>query len=700
MGKGRKKRKSVSGGVDYSEYTKAFAKIPFVTKSANQQKGEELNKACFEILEVTKSADGTKGILVGYANKYNVIDLQGDIMIKGAFADDIGKTFPYLLQHNKWDIDAILGEVKILQEDDIGCKCQITLFLEKDDSGEYIFKNANKAYLLAQKGLLKNSIGAFILQREYKEENGQTVRIITKAKLREVSGTLFPANPESIITTVKNETGGNTMDKKMLQALAQQMGKSIEEVAKMLGYALNGEEVTKIEGGAPAAPDTTSPPAPITKEEGAEMNEVLQKALAMALQNIFSGNTQQPQATQKEDDTINKADVEKMIKGAVEKAGLTLKGGKDDMPEYISKNEEKLKAFGETENGRVKLEGAAFAETSKAFMDPAGATQGTLLTVENRSFLAYVQPKLTMWDVCNVSNDDSMAAEFIIDLWDGDVSEELKPGQDDNELDSNFGIKKVMANRIATHVDVPVNMLRNKNIIELATYLQTKIGAKLKLKANNKFAIGTGDGIDGIQGIFKATDIPVVEIATDLPTLKDINKMVAAIPSRYDDHPMVAIMSKTMLYHLYDLELDNQKPLIRSLGNQTGSIDSLFGKYPIIQDDNAGNEIIFGDINRGYGIHLQIDVEIDRDDKILFTKGLTRIQGRIFVGGRVIDQHGLVKMKKAVVRSAPMNMMVNEGEGAALEDLSVPELKALCKERGLTGYSALDKAELVALLKG
>ena len=213
-------------------------------------------------------------------------------------------------------------------------------------------------------------------------------------------------------------------------------------------------------------------------------------------------------------------------------------------------------------------------------------------------------------------------------------------------MDSNFGIKKVMANRIATHVDVPVNMLRNKNIIELASYLQTKIGAKLKLKANNKFAIGTGDGIDGIQGIFKADDVPKVEFETDLPTLKDLNKMVAAIPSRYDDHPMVAIMSKAMLYHLYDLELDNSKPLIRSLGNDKGQVSSLFGKYPIILEDNAGNEIIFGDLERGYGIHLQIDVELDRDDKILFTKGLTRLQGRIFVGGRVVDQHALVKLAK------------------------------------------------------
>lgn len=674
----------IGNTIDYSKASKLFKNIPrSITKSdTGQNQHEEMQKTDFQLLEVKKSNDGTKGILIGYANKYNNVDLHGDIITKGAFAEDVGKTFPYLFQHDKWSIDSVIGQVKILEEDDIGCKCEITLFLDKED-GKPIFPHANKIYLLAQKGLLKNSIGAFILQREYKEENGKTIRVITKAKLREVSGTLFPANPESIITTVKGEESKG--EKGMsLEEMAKAMGITVEELKKSLGITV--------------APQTDPVPAPqpVTKAEDDDTNNLLQKALVMAVQNILAGNvatnipTPAPDTTKDDDgaepEMISKAEVEQMINGAVEKAGLSL-GGNKEMPDYVSKNEEALKAFSEKENGFVKLAGAAFAETNKAFMDPGGATQGQLLTVENRSFLAYVQPKLTMWDVCQVSNDDSMSAEFIIDLWDGDTSEELKPNQDDNEMDSNFGIKKVMANRIATHVDVPVNMLRNKNIIELASYLQTKIGAKLKLKANNKFAIGTGDGIDGIQGIFKADDVPKVEFETDLPTLKDINKMVAAIPSRYDDHPMVAIMSKAMKYHLYDLELDNPKPLIRSLGNQKGSVDSLFGKYPIIEDDNAGNEIVFGDINRGYGIHLQIDVELDRDDKILFTKGLTRLQGRIFVGGRVIDQQALVKMTKKTTVASP-----------SLADMKLTELKKLAKEKGVEDYTNMEKEELIRAL--
>lgn len=36
----------------------------------------------------------------------------------------------------------------------------------------------------------------------------------------------------------------------------------------------------------------------------------------------------------------------------------------------------------------------------------------------------------------------------------------------------------------------------------------------------------------------------------------------------------------------------------------------------------------------------------------------------------------------------------------ALEDMFLPELKALAKDKGLKGFSTLNKAELVALIKG
>lgn len=56
---------------------------------------------------------------------------------------------------------------------------------------------------------------------------------------------------------------------------------------------------------------------------------------------------------------------------------------------------------------------------------------------------------------------------------------------------------------------------------------------------------------------------------------------------------------------------------------------------------------------------------------------------------------GFTPMKETTPDTAP-----EEKTGKDIEDMTVEELKALAKEKGLTGVSSLAKADLLAILKG
>ncbi len=54
-------------------------------------------------------------------------------------------------------------------------------------------------------------------------------------------------------------------------------------------------------------------------------------------------------------------------------------------------------------------------------------------------------------------------------------------------------------------------------------------------------------------------------------------------------------------------------------------------------------------------------------------------------------------IKVGVRQEAPNQDLADDND---LKDLTVKELKRLCKDRGLTGYSRLKEAELIALIQG
>ena len=144
------------------------------------------------------------GSISGYASTWTrEPDSYGDIVAKGAFAEHIaqikaeGKVLPLLFNHDSSNLNAYIGTVFDLKEDDHG------LFFDAafDDTEE-----AQRARELAMSGrLVKFSFAYDILdQGEVELEDGRKANELRKLRIHEVSLVLYPANPDTSVVSVKS----------------------------------------------------------------------------------------------------------------------------------------------------------------------------------------------------------------------------------------------------------------------------------------------------------------------------------------------------------------------------------------------------------------------------------------------------------------------------------------------------------------
>lgn len=138
-----------------------------------------------------------KGVIVGYASFFNVIDQQRDQIAKGAFTNTLkawylsGKFPKMLWQH---DLAQPIGVWTHLREDAKGlyAKGRLALGVVK----------ADEAYLLLKEGALEGlSIG--FLTRQARQDKERKSRILLDIDLVEISLVTFGSNPQARIQHVK-----------------------------------------------------------------------------------------------------------------------------------------------------------------------------------------------------------------------------------------------------------------------------------------------------------------------------------------------------------------------------------------------------------------------------------------------------------------------------------------------------------------
>lgn len=172
-----------------------------------------------------KAADD--GTVEGYASTFGNVDLQGDVVVKGAFKKTISERVKngdvaLLADHNPSTRD-VLGTVIQAREDEKGLR-----FRAKFSSVASAQEVRTK---LLEGHLKKLSIGYSPINWEYgRGKDDEPVRLLKEVKLYEVSVVVFPANPQAAVSSVKAA----------IDQLAEQEGHDdVEDVRELLQQAIN-----------------------------------------------------------------------------------------------------------------------------------------------------------------------------------------------------------------------------------------------------------------------------------------------------------------------------------------------------------------------------------------------------------------------------------------------------------------------------
>jgi len=170
-----------------------------------------------------KSVDTEKRTIVAYGSAFGVKDSHGDIILKGAFAGNIGKSILFLNAHNSSDSTNVLGVIKTLEEDEFGLKFEV----EIADTTK-----GNDILQLYKIGVpYQHSIGGYYGKGPdaVTYDDSQGAWLVKSFDLREISVVPFGSNSQTNVVAIKTEQEQNELQdiQKRLKALEESVNKSI-----------------------------------------------------------------------------------------------------------------------------------------------------------------------------------------------------------------------------------------------------------------------------------------------------------------------------------------------------------------------------------------------------------------------------------------------------------------------------------------
>jgi HK97 family phage prohead protease len=193
--------------------------FPFFSLKRNKMKDYLNDRGAMHMKNLmieVKDIKQDQGLISGWANKYDVYDRHGDILVKGAMPE--AATIPVFLNH---DPSKTVGKGMAYEKDGKGIWIDLKLFI--DSNSQTIKERALEAFELAREGVMKFSVGFITKDAAWDKVkiNGKDTpaRVIKGIELIEVSLVQIPANNESNVLAVKS---GENHAADILDAMADQ----------------------------------------------------------------------------------------------------------------------------------------------------------------------------------------------------------------------------------------------------------------------------------------------------------------------------------------------------------------------------------------------------------------------------------------------------------------------------------------------
>lgn len=139
----------------------------------------------------------------GYASAYDIIDTYDDIVEKGAFSKQIGRTIPAFLEHK-----TEIGKIKIVGEDEYGLKVAGELPPDDIQDPKVGKLSERLRWLMSDTDTgsieMKMSVGFYLKDFVNEKSGNKNIRRIKKGELVEVSLVANPANRGAVLTDYKS----------------------------------------------------------------------------------------------------------------------------------------------------------------------------------------------------------------------------------------------------------------------------------------------------------------------------------------------------------------------------------------------------------------------------------------------------------------------------------------------------------------